>query len=226
MNTPENDALRHRETWDLIPWIVNGRGDESARRRAEEHLASCADCRAELAFQREIQVALRSEQEPEVHDPQPALRRLWARIDAQQKPSDAPPVSRVQGAAGDRRWLGKRLMQALVAAVAVEAMGLATLGAVLWVHTERATDYRTLSTPAVTVQAARIRAVFAPTMTLGAVQSLLAQQKLQIVAGPTSAGVYALAPLAAQPDDVLTATLQRLRAQPGVLFAEAIDPAR
>lgn len=222
MNASDHNASRHRVTWDLIPWIVNGRCSAQERRSAQEHLAACADCRAELAFQRELQAALRCEQEQDVRDPRPALQRLWARIDARQEPSGAPAVAHAPGA-GNKRWYGRRLVQALVAAVAAQAMGLAVLGTAFWLHTEQAAHYQSLSAPAVPAQRARIRAVFTPTLTLAAVQALLVQEHLQIVAGPSDAGVYVLAPLAAQPDDALAKTLGRLRAQAGVLFAEPIE---
>ncbi len=197
MNASNNNASSHRETWDLIPWIVNGRCPEQERRGAEEHLAACADCRTELAFQRDIYMALRSEPEQDARAP---------------------------ATASNKPWYGRWLVQGLVATVAVEAVGLAMLGMTLWPHSEQGTQYQTLSTPAVVARRAAIRTVFAPTFTLARMQVLLAQERLQIVAGPGDAGVYTLAPLAAQPDDALANTLKRLRAQPGVVFAEPIEP--
>lgn len=198
MNASDDNASSHRETWDLIPWIVNGRCQEQERRSAEEHLAVCADCRAELAFQRNIYMALRCELEQDTRAPVTASNKPW--------------------------YGGRWLVQGLVATVAVEAVGLAMLGAALWPHSGQGAHYQTLSAPAVAVQQATIRAVFAPTLMLAAMQALLAQEHLQIVAGPGDAGVYTLAPLVAQPDDAFAETLKRLRAQPGVVFAEPIKP--
>jgi len=217
MNASDNNASCHRKTWDLIPWIVNGRCPEHERRRAEQHLADCADCRAELEFQRELRKEVRYEQAEAERDPRPALQRLWARIDAEQV---RPSLHTTVNGHGYRRLL----VRGLVAAVVAEAIGLAMLSATLWLHTEEAARYHTLSTPAAPAQRATIRAVFAPTLTRAAVQALLAQERLQIVAGTNAAGVYALAPLSVQNDDARAKTLIRLRSQPGVLFAEPIEP--
>jgi hypothetical protein len=241
MNAQNNMTSRHRETWDLIPWLVNGRCTEAEQRQAAEHLASCADCRAELALQHEIRLAVQSAPEPEVRDPQPALRQLWARIDAQPpqpmpqagtqsnalpatQAATHPSARKPPKAASNKRWTGRWLVQGLVAAVAAEAMGLAMLSAALWLHTEQGARYQTLSTPAAATQRATIRAVFAPTLTLAAVQAMLAQERLQIVAGPGDTGVYTLAPVLAQSDAASTRALKRLRNQPGVLFAEPVEP--
>lgn len=226
MDAHDNHTSRHRETWDLIPWLVNGRCSAQARRDAEEHLAACADCRSELAFQRELSSLIRREQEQDGRNPQPALRRLWARIDAQQENAKTRPALPAPRTDRNNRWYGARLVRGLLAAVAAEALGLAVLGAAFWLHTEQATHYQTLSAPAVVAQRARIRAVFTPTLTLAAMQALLVQEQLQIVAGPDDAGVYLLAPLVAQPGDTLAQTLKRLRARAGVLFAEPVDSGR
>jgi hypothetical protein len=74
------------------------------------------------------------------------------------------------------------------------------------------------------VPRASIRAVLAPTLTLGQVQTLLTQSQLQIVGGPSEAGVYSLAPRTAAADT--GAALARLRADPGVRFAEPLDAAQ
>jgi hypothetical protein len=57
-------------------------------------------------------------------------------------------------------------------------------------------------------------------MTMAELQQLLLDTRLQIVAGPNEAGAYALAPLAQPPS--LDSQLSRLRAMPGVRFAEPI----
>ena len=49
--TLDNSNLAHRQTWNLIPWVVNGSATPAERQIAETHLAECVDCRDELAFQ-------------------------------------------------------------------------------------------------------------------------------------------------------------------------------
>ena len=66
-----------------------------------------------------------------------------------------------------------------------------------------------------------IRAVFAPTVTLSELQSLLDDAHLRIVSGPTEAGVYSLAMSGPQSIDW---SLRKLRGHDTVRFAESIGP--
>ena len=43
----------HAEAWALLPWLANGRIQASDREWVEAHVAVCAECRAELAAQRD-----------------------------------------------------------------------------------------------------------------------------------------------------------------------------
>ncbi|HEV7991682.1 MAG TPA: zf-HC2 domain-containing protein [Gemmatimonadaceae bacterium] len=47
------------EIRDLLPDLLHGRLDASDRTRAEEHVASCDDCRAELSLLRDLRSTLR-----------------------------------------------------------------------------------------------------------------------------------------------------------------------
>jgi hypothetical protein len=82
--------------------------------------------------------------------------------------------------------------------------------------------YTTMSSASAPVApGARIRAVFSPSMSLGALQGLLAQYALTLVRGPSDAGAYTLAftdsRAAAQR---LNPTLAALRQDARVMFAE------
>ena len=70
----------HQETWALLPWLANGRADAAQRRRAESHLAECADCRAELAREQRMTaaMALPSMTGPDLSQ---GMARLMQRID-------------------------------------------------------------------------------------------------------------------------------------------------
>lgn len=232
MDTPSEIGLDHRQTWDLIPWIVNDTAQPEARLLAQAHLQTCADCRAELAYQQQLHdgmcLAL-----SEARDPAPGLQRLWDRIDstATTQPQDAqeaanqridpvtPPPS--------RRIKGNWLVRGLVAAVIIEAIGLTLLGARPWERSDSTAQagYQTLTqTPAVALAPATMRLVLAGDMRVAELQALLQANSLQIVGGPSEAGVYALAPLG-DPQAAaanLPTQLAKLRATPGVRFAEPV----
>jgi anti-sigma factor RsiW len=215
MSPSDEISFRHRQAWDLIPWAVNGRASPEQRDIVERHLADCPDCREEYRFQERIAAAMHSAPEP-AGDPQKALQGLWQRIDGE---AEAPL---------QRRRAGGGFARGLLAAVIIEAVGIAALSAALWNHDQPAASspplYHTLAAPPEAVPRASIRAVLAPTLSLGQLQTLLAQSQLQIVGGPSEAGVYSLAPRTAAADTGVA--LARLRADPGVRFAEPLDAAQ
>jgi len=218
MNQSDENFSRHRHAWELIPWVVNGRASAVERRAVEEHVADCAGCREELALQARLYGALRGEAPAAAPaDPEPALRRLWQRIDA------AAPV------APRRRATSLPLARGLLAAVLIEAVGIAALSAALWSNEAargRAPLYQTLSAPAEGAPRASIRAVLAPTLSLGELEALLGRTHLQIVGGPGDGGVYSLAPLSPRAGSAVQAeALAQLRSHPGVRFAEPVDAA-
>ena len=215
MNEMDDPRSRHRRAWELIPWLVNGRASAEERREVEEHLADCQDCREEYEFQSRLGRAMSAEQDSGLPDDHaPSLQRLWQRIDAGAAP--APPRRRASP-----------LARALVAAVLIESVGIAALSAALFSRDtghDPAGLYHTLSAPAEAAPRASIRAVLAPELRLGEMQVLLERSRLQIVGGPSDAGVYSLAPLSSGGDT--QAALALLRAHPGVRFAEPVDATR
>ena len=222
----------HRQAWDLIPWIVNGSAPESERLVVQAHLEECMDCRQELDFQRQLRAAMavQSTAEIDMHD---SWQRLRSRLETAARPDatvrGAQRRSRSAGKAG-----GKSAMPWLVAAMVVQAIGLGALGAAWWSHTtahttapesapaSTATVYRTLSAPEAMVQAATIRVVFAPEVTVAQVQATLAAARLQVRAGPSDVGVWTLGPAGDSNRAATEAALSELRARSEVRFAEAV----
>lgn len=236
--TPAAAERAHQRTWALIPWLVNGTAPAADRALAEAHLATCADCRAELDAQREWHQALRAEpaQPPGIaprstmapsaatgSTPDPAvevgLQRLLGRLDApavdQPSATETPPTRR-----------GGRLSAALAAAVVIQAVGLGLLSLQL-LRQDQDAGFRTLSQPAAATApaAATLRVVPDGAMPIAQWQALLQSQALQIVGGPNTVGAYALAPLDPATAPPTPELLSRLRATPGIQLAEPLDPA-
>ncbi len=205
----------------LLPWFVTGSLSAADGERVSRHLEGCEVCRGDATHERALRAMLKDDG-PIEYAPQAGLAKTLARIDELTR--EAPPAP--AGVAGDDAGPpARRKLTAtrwLAAAVIVQAIGLGLLGGSLLGRpaTDRA-RYETLSSPVPAANGARIRAVFARPMTVGDLQTLLASHRLQIVAGPSAAGVFTLGAIGATPDrDGLDALLASVRSDPLVLFAE------
>jgi hypothetical protein len=215
-------SLQHRQTWDLIPWLVNGTASTVDQAQAEAHLSTCSDCRDEYAFQSRLHAGLLvqpSGESPANTDAQPALQRLLARIDVDEPVQNATQSSSFAQAAIPRR----RLVRALAAAVVVQAIGLAGLAAWALDHNAtRGAEYRTLSAPEALATGALVRFVPSPELSVGQMQRLLSENGLHVVGTNDGGTIYSLAPIATLQGSDASAVVARLRATPGVLLAEPI----
>jgi len=196
-------SAEHRQAWDLIPWVLNGTASEAEQALVQAHLQGCVDCRAEYEFERRLQHGMALDDGPPAMDAERGLRRFWADVPAANAP--AAPRRPLQ------RWL--------VAALLVQAVGLATLGTLLGLR--GGDDYQVLSRPEVLPAAASIRIAPAPGLQVGELRALLARSDLQIVQANSDASQMALALAPGARFDRAQA-IALLRAEPGILLAEPI----
>ena len=235
--------LSHRQTWDMIPLLVNGSASTAQQALAQAHLSDCSDCRDELAFQMRLHSGMTAEIDAR-SDPHAGLRRLLQRIDDEDH-ADARhpshPVRSDRHRADARRHPAQVRSRRLLAAVLVQSVALALLGVFLLARPgdrspasatpAAGLDYRVLSRAGDPASAAAIRLVPAPDMRLATLQALLAEAGLQIVAANQDNTIYSLAWSTRAPDDATdrdartASALARLRAQPGILLAEPIAAA-
>jgi hypothetical protein len=217
----------HRQAWDLIPWIVNDSAPESERQAVQAHLESCADCRQELEFQRQLHAAMAQRSAPDID-----ARDSWARLRGRLDPT-ARPAAAVRSAHRRPGRAGIGGMPWLIAAMVVQAIGLGALGAAWWSRPSApvsmpagyAAVYRTLSASEAPLPAETIRVVFAPDLTMAQLQAVLAAARLQVRAGPNEVGVWTLGPTGDSNRAATDAALRELRASTQVRFAEALASA-
>lgn len=212
----ERERRIHRESWELLPWLVNASLSDAQAQRVEDHLGQCAECRREYEDQLQLRQQIQSE-ESVLYTPHASLRKLMARIEQ----DDAAPSAAINKPAAPR--IAKR-MRWLTFAVAAEALGLIVLVGALWWrfdYDRSAPRYSTLaSAPAVTPQGPAARVVFSPSLSLEKLGELLRSYNAQVIAGPSDAGVYTLAFPGAHDQQEIAAAVTRLRANPQVRFAE------
>jgi hypothetical protein len=182
----------HAEAWALLPWLANGRIAATEREWVEAHVQTCAECRAELAAQRMLSTHLRDvtdEMPAAASEEQRSFDKLWARIEA----SEAVTLPATGGSGGGYR--ASRAVRWLAAAVIVQAVGLGVLGLSALSGGGAPADDYTLVTredprTATRAQAPTVRVVFAPQASIETINTLLAHQGLEIVAGPGIAGNF------------------------------------
>ena len=202
--------MNHKHAWDLIPWYVNGTVSDSKRDGLVFHLEQCSQCRDEVETQRALMQGMKTA---------PAGGKHAARLAAE---TDAAHRCRSRAAAPGRSRAPARTLRWLTAAVVLQALMLGVLATLLLrsPRGEVPALYQTVSSPAPAADAASVRAVFSPDMTLGELQALLERAHLRIVNGPSPDGVYTLA-TSSVGDDPRQALLT-LRAHPAARFAEPI----
>jgi anti-sigma factor RsiW len=207
MTTTGNSATDCPHAWELMYWVLQDSASKEQAAELEDHLAGCASCRAELAQQSRLRLALSLPPDLPL-DAEAGLQRLMARLDV----SDPQKVPRQ---AQSRAWL----VRALAAAVLVQAIGLGVLGVKL-VSVENP-PYRTLSEVLPATPPGAIRVVPDAGMTLAEWNTLLQTLHLQVVHGPNSIGAYTVVPT----DAAVTAgqALSKLRAARGIRLAEPVS---
>jgi len=187
-----HDSRCEEEAARLLPWYVTGRLSVSDTERVARHLERCAICRNDLTDDRALRTLLRSDSSLE-YAPQPGLARTLSRIDELERETPAAAPSPVRHAPMRAHRFGP--VHWLAAAALVQAIALGAMGTSMF-HRSMQTEsrYTTMSSaPVAVAPGSRIRVVFSPAMSLGALQSLLAQNALTVVHGPSDAGAYTLA---------------------------------
>jgi len=203
------DGAEHQAVQLLLPWHGNGMLSDAELAQVEAHLASCARCRADLAWQARLRGA-RPEQATLAQAP--AVDRGWAALRAQIAAPDDTPAPRVP------RKLGTALPWWPIALALQSSLLVLVSLAFAWsMFAPRGEPYRALGTGAPD-SAANALVVFRPEATQAQMRDALRAGDARIVGGPTVTDAYLLHLNATGRD-----ALARLRAQPGVLRIEALD---
>ena len=219
-----NQMRLHQECWELLPWVVNGRLSSADAARVNEHLRECTRCSEELQVQQQLCEALRRE-DPVLLAPQASLKKLWQRVDGvapalgQAERDTQGAETSVPAAASRAVGVGSwRRMRAVMAAQTLLIVAL--LGLAGWQTFERwqAPRFVTVTSPATAqTRLGSVRIVFVPGAAMRDVSTLLHSLRAEILAGPSSAGVFTLGLPTGVNADVAA---RQLRSDPSVQFAE------
>ena len=207
----------HEQSWELLPWFVNGTLDEAAAQRIQDHLAECRSCRDEVANQTSLRQHMWAD-EAVLHTPHASLQKLLAKMDQaeeQRRRAEAASATRRPRRMDRSRWLA-------VAVVAEAACLVMLIGMLTWKTSQErnAPRYMTLTTPETVTTQAAARVVFAPELSVAQLHELLRAYDARIVAGPTEASVFTVTLRATLSEAEVAATIERLQHDPRVRFAQ------
>jgi hypothetical protein len=206
----------HREVNEVLPWYLAGQLDPAVTERVEAHLSVCAECQAEVRFQRRLGAEI-AQLPLDVEESWAQMRRLIEQEPApRRRQSRAPRVE-------PRRL---RPPQALAAAIRVAPVwgGWATAAAMLIaavillpasgpVGAYRALGARPAATPG------NVLVMFRPETREQSLREALRAAHARLVDGPTAADAYVLS--VAAPERARALAL--LRKRPEVVLAQPID---
>ncbi len=193
--------------WEAMPWVLQNSASPEQAKWLKGHVAQCESCRAELAQQNRLRLAVSLPSDIPI-DANVGLKRLLGRLDAP-VPEEVP-----------LRWrAGNWLTRTLVALVLIQAFGIGTLGVKLWSEGGMPL-YRTLSQQPLPTAPGAIHVVPDASMKLADWNALLHTLRLQVIGGPNKVGAYTVV------SEDSTATeqhaLQQLRATRGIRLAEPV----
>lgn len=203
----------HLATEALLPWLLNDTLTSAERSEVEAHLRSCAQCRAELAQQKQLQLHYSDTATPDpALDIDAAFARLLPRLDDQPVRSPRRPLWARQPVS----WWQLGLAVQMGVILALSSALLLQLKPTT--QNEDAPAYRGL---AATAQRATGDAlvVFEPNASEAQVRATLQRAGARIVDGPTAAGAFVVR----FDDDPTAAMLASLRSDPAIVRVESLS---
>jgi len=216
-NPIETEVQPHHDAEELLPWYVTGQleGDELAF--VEAHLSSCAHCRRQLAFERQL-VEEFAGLTPEIDT---GWERLKQRLEAPgplATPRRAPARRGLwDSIASDAAAFWETLTRPAVAALATAQVAfVAIAGTVLFSLSQP--SYQALGS-APPPQSANVIAMFRADTTEAQMRDLLRANGATLVGGPTPADAFLLRVAPGSRGQALA----KLRSDRHVLMAQPID---
>ncbi len=213
MTTPNEASMAHPAA-TLLPWYLTGTLKEAERRTVDEHLATCADCRAELdslaQLRAPLQAALAAEPTPVLHVKEAVMAQVRTEREARHSPNASPS----DGWAGHaveqwfRNLFAPRWVPALAATLLIGQFAL-----LLWTagpQTIPPPDQ--VTSRGVSPAAVRVMLVFQKSASEARIRAVILNLKGRLVDGPTADGVYTITIPAAESAG-LEASLKRLQQQ-------------
>jgi anti-sigma factor RsiW len=190
----------HVRVHELLPWYVAGTLEPDELAEVQAHLPGCAECRAEVEFQRRL--------DAQVDELPLDVDVSWARMRGRLQPSGrfSAAWSRVRAAAPWAGW------------AAAACLALAVAAPVLQPRSPPG-EYQALSGPTAAAPSGNLVVMFQPETPERDLRAAVQTTGARLVDGPTAAGGWVLSVPAADRD----AAVRSLRARPEVVLAEPLE---
>ncbi|MBU6480885.1 MAG: zf-HC2 domain-containing protein [Nitrospirae bacterium] len=172
----------------LLPWYLNGTLREDERRQVDQHLSSCAACRAELDELAQLNVQLHEVYAAQSEPSSRLQRAVLGQVALEASTKGAKSASGPQRLKGLDEWF-RSLFAPRWAPALVVTLLVAQLGLLLWSMT-RPTLLDQVTTRGLGAPTVRLRVVFQETASERQIRSLVQGLRGRIVDGPTSDGAY------------------------------------
>jgi anti-sigma factor RsiW len=172
----------------LLPWYLNGTLREDERRQVDQHLSSCAACRAELDELAQLKVQLHEVYGAQSEASTQIQRAVLAQVKLDVSAKRAKSVTGTQWLNGLDDWFRSLFVPRWAPALAVTLL-VAQLGLLLWSMT-RLTLSDQVMTRGLGSPTVRLRVVFQEAASERQIRSLIQGMHGRIVDGPTPDGAY------------------------------------
>lgn len=204
MIEPIHSDEQHEEADALLPWYATGEIEPRDRAIVESHLATCGECREQLALERRLVDEFQTHS-PEVDS---GWDRLRGRIQGPKRPADK------FGSAVQEMW--QLLTRPAVAALAAAELAIIAIGGAVLSFSQPA--YQALGSAAAPASANAL-VMFRSTATEREIGAALKASGAKVVGGPSPTDAYMLhIPLGHR-----QAAIARLQSSQVVKLAQPID---
>jgi hypothetical protein len=201
----DRDVKSHDEAEELLPWYATGQLAPNEQALVERHLASCAECRAQLGFERRMI--------DEFAAATPQVDSGWARLRQRLEPRQ----SLAQKIARDAESMWQVLRRPPVAALAFAQLAFVVVAASVLLSLSRPSYHALGSAPP--PSSANVIVIFRADTTESQLRDLLRANGASLVGGPTSTDAYLLR----VPESSREKALAALRTDAHVAMAQPID---
>ncbi|MFZ4874428.1 zf-HC2 domain-containing protein [Janthinobacterium sp. Mn2066] len=209
------DASTHQKVQKLLPWMLDDSLSGTERLMVHDHLLQCAECRADLDWQRQVQSAQPAMQA------EPDVERAFAALSARLEPHKRARRPR-QGISAwlQNAWNSLRPAPWQHWAMAAQCALIVGLGLVLLKSpADGPGQFHALSAADSAAAAGNVMVLFKPETPERELRRILQAHGAHIVDGPTVTDAYVLY----LPPAGREAALAALRREPAVALAEALD---